>query len=219
MQQFKLTIFRQSRVLLIVVLFPVSLLTAIIIGAEIEIAVLNFIVPIAFLGLMGLGLFYFTVGHLTIIQNNNKLEFFWTKKILFNYSDIEPVEITQIETLIIDQGQFLRKIITGDREITINNGKILMKDSQKFIDFLMRETQARKIDSWDVWQERGWLGIAFKINTAILIVGFIIVIVYIIVKGFSNKLLLFMPLTISQLLLYQGQMKNKLKDKSRHKFK
>ena len=53
---------------------------------------------------------------------------------------------------------------TQNRVVKINNGKIYKKDSAKFIDFLTKNTNARVIDSWDVWDERGYLKIASRIN-------------------------------------------------------
>ena len=214
MKQFELTIFSQNRVLLIVLFFPISLLTAFFIGLVINISILNIIIPISFLGLVGFGLYYFSVGHLTVIQKEKTLEFIWTKKAIFKYNDITPIEIDKIETLVIDQNELLKKIITQDRVVKINNGKIYKKDSAKFIDFLTKNTNARVIDSWDVWDERGYLKIASRINWFLLISFIIIVIIYSILKGFNGKLLLFAPLLISQLFLYQLQMKGKKKKKT-----
>ena len=214
MKQFELTIFRQSRVLLIVLFFPISLLTAIFIGLTINIPILNIITPFLFLGLFGFGLYYFAVGHLTVTQKEKTLEFTWTKKAIFKYNDISPIEIDKIETLVIDQNELLKKIITQDRVVKINNSKIYKKDSAKFIDFLTKNSNARVIDSWDVWDEKGWLKTAYRINTIILTSFIGIVVIYIILKGFNSRLLLFTPLLISQLFFYQLQMKSKKKKKT-----
>jgi hypothetical protein len=211
-EQFQITIFKQSRVLLILFFFPTSLLTAIFIGFSIDIRIINIITPILFLGVVGFGLYYFSVGHLTVKLKENNLEFEWDKKVFFNYKEIEPVEIDNIETLVIDQNQFLRKIIEKERTIRINNRKIQKKDSKKFIDFLTQNTNARVVDSWDVWNEKGWLKTAYRINTIILI-SFIGIVIFTILKGFNIRLLLYAPLLISQLFLYQMQMKGKKKTK------
>jgi hypothetical protein len=195
-------------------MFPISLLTALFIGLTINISILNIIIPVLFIGLVGLGLYYFSVGHLTVIQKEKRLEFFWTKKTLFKYNDIAPIEIDEIETLVIDQNELLKKIITQDRVVKINNGKIYKKDSAKFIDFLTENSNIRVIDSWDVWDEKGWLKTAYRINTIILTSFIGIVVIYTIMKGFNSRLLLFAPLLISQLFFYQLQMKSKRKKKT-----
>ena len=212
MRQFELTIFSQSRILLIVLFFPISFLTALFLGITIDIQILNIVTPFLFLGLVGFGLYYFAVGHLKVTQIENRLEFEWNKKLLFNYNEIDPIEINQIETMVIDQNQLLKKIITAERVVKINNGKIYRKDSAKFIHFLTENSNARVIDSWDVWNEKGWLRTAYRINTIILTLFIGIVIVFTILKGFNSKLLLFAPLLISQLFLYQIQMKGKEKN-------
>jgi len=209
MKQYELTIFRQNRILLVVLIFPISLLTALFIGLEIKISILNIIIPISFLGIVGFGLYYFTIGHLIITQKENRLEFEWNKKAIFNYDNIEPIEINQIETIVIDQDQLLKKIITQDRVVKINNGKIKQKDSSEFIDFLTKNANARIIDSWDVWDEKGWLKTAYRINTILLTLFIGIVVVYTVLKGFNSRLLLFAPFLIIELILYQQQMKRK----------
>lgn len=212
MDQFKLTIFRQNRVVLIVFLIPVFILTSIVFALVIKTTFLKLLIPLIFLSLIGFGLFYYAVGYLTIVQKDRILEFYWKRKIIFNYRKIDPVSLDQIKTLVIDQDRIIRKIITNDREITLGNGNLLRKDASRFIDYLLKETYSRKIDSWDVWKEKGWLTIAYNINTIILSLSIFIVVIYAFVKGFSYKLLMFMPLMITQLLLYQGQMKRKLKN-------
>ena len=209
MKQFDLTIFRQSRVLLIVLIFPVSALSALFIGRSITIPILNLLAPIIFLGLVGYGLYYYSIGHLTVRLNDKNLEFKWNKKACFNYNEIEPIEIEKINTLVIDQNQFLRKIIGQERTIKINNAKIQKKDSKKFIDFLRNNTNARVIDRWDIWDEKGWLKIAYRINTFLLTSFIGIVVVYTIFKGFNSRLLFFVSLVLSQLFLYHIQMKKK----------
>jgi len=211
MKQYELTIFRQNRVLLIVLMIPISLLISLFIGLEITIPILNIIIPVLFLSIIGFGLYYFTIGYLIITQKENRLELQWNKKTVFNYNNIEPIEINQIEALVIDQDQILKKIITAHRTIKINNGKIKHKDSIEFIDFLTKNTNARIIDSWDVWDEKGWLKTAYRINSILLIVFIGLIIFYIIMKGLNERLLLFAPFLISQLFLYQLQMKRKRK--------
>jgi hypothetical protein len=173
---------------------------------------LKLLIPLIFLSLVGISLFYYAVGYLTIVRKDRILEFQWKRKIFFNYRNIDPVNLDQIKALVIDQDRIIRKIIMNDREITLGNSNLLRKDASKFIDYLLKETQSRKIDSWDVWKEKGWLTIAYNINTIILGLSIIIVVIYVFVKGFNYKLFMFMPLMISQLLLYQGQMKRKLKN-------
>ena len=209
MKQFELTIFRQNRILLIVIFLPISLLTAFFLGIAINIPILNMITPILFLGLVGWGLYYFAVGHLKVTHIENRLEFEWNKKSLFNYKSIEPIEINQIETLIIDKNQLLKKIITTERVVKINNVKTYKNDTAEFVDFLTKNSNARVIDSWEVWNEKGWLKIAYRINTIILTLFAGIVVIYVILKGFNNRLFLFAPLLISQLFLYQKQIRRK----------
>src|SRR5690606_32306867 len=146
---------------------------------------------------------------------NSGIEFNWSRKILFNYKHIESIDFSDIQILVIDnvqgRGKVLRKIITKDRSLPINTGLgAFKKDSQEFISYISMSTRAEVIDSWDVWKRRGWIKIAYVINNILITAGLGIVIIYILKKGFSSHLLLYMILPISQLFLYKFQMKDKI---------
>ncbi|WP_338732028.1 hypothetical protein [Mangrovimonas cancribranchiae] len=215
MKSYELTIFNQSRVITVVFLFPVILLGSLFAGLELMPKSYFWIVSIPmFAGLSGL-IYYFAKGDLIVDFDDETLLFNWKKKLIFNYDAIEPIPVKDIKTVVIDQGELLRKIITSDREVKISNGKLLMKDSQKFIAFLrssISQNGGRVIDSWDVWQEKGYLKWALKINTVIIISIVGIIVAFGVIKGFdkippaSFFMLVFL---LPQILLYQRQMKEK----------
>jgi hypothetical protein len=167
-----------------------------------------------FAGLSGL-IYYFAKGDLIVDIDEETLLFTWKKKLIFNYNAIEPIAVKDIKTVVIDQGELLRKIITSDREVKISNGKLLMKDSQKFIALLrstIKQNGGRAIDSWDVWQEKGYLKWALRINTVIIISIVGIIVAFGVIKGFEKipPASFFMSVfLLPQMLLYQRQMKEK----------
>jgi len=215
MKSYKLTIFNQSRVIAIVFLLPVILLGSLFAGLEFMPKGYFWIVSIPiFAGLSGL-IYYFAKGDLIVDFDDETLIFKWKKKLIFNYSAIKAIPAKEIETLVIDQHQLLRKIITSDREINISNGKLLMKDSQKFINLLRSiiiQNDGREIDSWDVWQEKGYLKWALRINTVVIVSVVGLIVAFGVIKGFdkippaSFFMLIFL---LPQMLLYQRQMKEK----------
>ena len=192
--------------------------------------------PFAFIGLLLLGLelgnfifglllftlyllfyYYLAVGHLTISIVNGQLQFFWTKKIVFNFKDVEPINLHDINTIVIDSGQFLRKLSTPDTTIYINTTKINPQDNFKFIHFLeglSKENNIRIINSWREWADKGYLKTAYRINIAVIIIAFIVVSIFIFLKGFSSGQLFIFLLFIPQLILYGKQMKLELKDET-----
>lgn len=212
MKKYELTIFNQSRVIAIVFLLPVFLLGSLFSGLELMPKSYFWIASIPmFAGLSGL-MYYFAKGDLIVDFDEENLMFNWKKKLIFNYSEIESIPVKEIKTIVVDQNQLLKKIITSDRVVNISNGKLLMKDSQKFINLLVsiiNQNGGRIINSWDVWKEKGFLQIAYLINSFVLISVLLVVLGFIIIKGFDSRLLLFIPLSISQLFLYRGQMKEK----------
>jgi hypothetical protein len=193
---------------------PVFLIGSLLLGLELMPKSYFWVVSIPmFVGLSGL-MYYFAKADLIVDFNEENLIFNWKKKLIFNYPKIESIPIKEIKTIVVDQNQLLKKIITSDRVINISNGKLLMKDSQKFINLLVSiisQNGGRIIDSWDVWKEKGFLSIAYLINSFVLISVLLVVLGFIIIKGFDSRLLLFIPLSISQLFLYRRQMKEKLK--------
>ncbi|QOW09563.1 hypothetical protein Q73A0000_03880 [Kaistella flava (ex Peng et al. 2021)] len=214
MQKFELTIFRQSRVLVGLFLTPISLIGILILCAELN----NIFIGLVLFPVYVLTVYYFVVGHLTVSINNEQLKFRWTRKLIFNYDDIEPVNIADIKTIVIDSGQLLRKIITADRTIKINNAKVQVKDANKFIyqlGILTKRNDVREIDSWDEWSDKGYIKTAYRINTVILVLATIIVTTFIIIKGFNSRNLFLVLLFIPQLYLYGKQMKRKIKNDNR----
>ncbi|MDC8102988.1 hypothetical protein ACNFU2_20595 [Chryseobacterium sp. PTM-20240506] len=210
MQEYNITIFKQSRILLSLFLTPIFFVIAIFIGAETS----SFIIPILCFTLILITMYYFASGNLKIIiKTDNELVFEWKKKFIFNFRSPISIKISDIKTVVLDDDQFLRKIITNVDTIYINNSKIKSKDADKFIDKLKNEVKKydiRIIDSWDELVEKGYIRLAYIINSFVLLVSIIVVIIFTILKGFNpisfSILLLFIP----QMLLYSKQMKSKI---------
>ncbi len=180
-------------------------------SAKMELTFLKIIVPILILVFIITLLYYFSFGQIKITLENKQLNFKWNKKPIFNFREYNSIGIEEIKSIIVEQGIYLRKLKTKDFEIELGGIKSRNTDSIKFLNLLKKETSVRPKDSWDVWKERGWLTIAYRVNLLILIIVIGIVITFIILKGFDSKLLLFIPLVLSQLIFSHLQMKTKLK--------
>jgi hypothetical protein len=212
MQKYELTIMRENRVLIGFALIVLGAMGFIFLAAKLG----SFIWFVIFLAALLGVLYYFLLGQLTVTATNDDLQFEWTKKLFFNYKDIEPVKYDDIKTLIIDNGQFLRKIITSDRTIVINTSKIKPKDSTKLINRLTsvaKKHNIETIDSWDVSIEKSYVRALYWINNVVLILVGIIMIVYISVKGFNSRLLPMMFLLFPQVYFMTRQMKQKMDKK------
>ena len=209
MQKFELIILNESRVLLGILLVAISLPFAIMTSLEFNNLIFKIFIPIGLFGLVCYISYYFVIGHLCITNIDGILNFSWKRKWIFNYKKITPIRLSEIEKVVIDNHGFaLKRIITADRNVPLNSGKF--KDSLEFNKLLQYETNSTKLDSWDVWKEKGWLHIAYQINSVLLIVITVIVVLYVTKKGFKSHLLLYMILPFSQMLLYRQQMKDKL---------
>ena len=208
MQKFDLTIFRLTRIYIGIVLLPVGILGSIFLGRELGGFLFGIILITLFLFLLG----YFIIGYMTISIDNDKLLFQWKRKYFFNYKDITPVKLSDIKTIILDNGQFLRKIETDDRVIHINNSKIKSKDASNFIyqlSIVIKKYNIRKIDSWDVWIERGYLKIAYWIN-AVTVAFVSLILIIAIAKGIFTRNFFCAFLLLPQQVLFGLQMRCKL---------
>lgn len=208
MQEYNITIFRQSRILLCLFLLPVIFLTAIFIGAETN----SFVISVLFIIISILLIYYYIVGNLKITVTENELFFEWKKKYIFNYNPIKAIKINDIKTIVLDEESLLKKIKTHDTVIYINNSKIKSEETEKFINRLkndVKKKDVRIIDSWDEFAEKGYLRLAYRINSIILITSIIIIVIFTILKGFNPVSLSILLLFIPQMILYQKQMKNK----------
>lgn len=126
---------------------------------------------------------------------------------------MESVKYDTIKILIIDNGQFLRKIITRDRTVVINTSKIKPKDASKLIhrlSLIAKKHNIETIDSWDVMAEKGYIKTLYWINNVVMILVGIIVIVFIAMRGFNSRHLPFIFFLFPQLYFMGRQMKQKI---------
>ena len=212
MKEFNLTIFRETRVYISLGILPIWLIGSIVLAAELNSFIWVIILLITYIFLA----YYYFVGHLTVIVENDELQFEWNKKFLFNYKNIEQIKFSEIKAIIIDENKCLRKIITNNKTVSINTGKIFTKDSAKFISYLMsisNEYNIQRLDSWDVVAEKGYLKLFYWISIVVCILAALAIIISIVIGKFSIKsswLILFM---IPQVIVATNQMRQKMKKK------
>jgi hypothetical protein len=207
MSTYYLTIFRQSRALIIIFLLPIVVLVLIIIGTHTNLFI-SLLTLIAFCFLA----YYFIVGHLKVVIQKETLFFSWTPKLLFNFRNIDPIPLNAIEIIVLDKGRFLRKLKTVERSVLINTTKIQVKDAHKFILRLQQEAKlngARIIDSWEEWKEKGRINTAYNLTVAVLIIGAIAVIFVAITKGLSVRIFAVLSAMLV-LFYYLKEMKGRM---------
>lgn len=210
MHQFTFSVYHPSRVLGCLFLFPCLFLLSIFLGAHFNSILISILAVILSLLL----LYYYTVGHITITFQEEKLNFNWKTKILFNYKYIKETKLEDIKTIVIDQGRLLKKIKTSDRVIHINNSKRSSPEAYDFINHLKLMSAPHNpeiIDSWDEFAKKGYLKLAYRFTTFILILSLLLVATFILVKGFKAKYLFVFLLFVPQMFLHKQEMKNKLK--------
>jgi len=212
MQEFQLTIFRQSRVLVILFSIPIISLSLLLLGVEIKSFLIPLLLFIAYLALAR----YYAIGHLNItLSSDGQLSFDWKKKLVFNYKPIPSIKIKDVKTIVLEQGNLLKKIKTSNTTVSINTSRIGLDNSIQFLNVFLKEAEKHDIkiiNSWKELTEKGVLGIIYKINSIIVTLAILIVVIVMILKGFKPKLLFVMLLFIPQMILYGLQMKNEIKN-------
>jgi hypothetical protein len=211
MTEFQIKVFKQSRVLLSLLILGVILPFCVLLSAKLELLFFKLTIPIFILATIITMLFYYSFGHLKITIIDRTINFNWKQKPIFNFKEYNSIRIEEITTIIVEQEIYLKKLITINTEIELRGTNSKNSESLELLSLLKRETNIKPIDSWDVWKKRGWLKLAYRLNLLILIIAIGTIITTIIIKGFDIKLLLFIPLVLSQLILSHRQMKNKLK--------
>ncbi len=103
MEQFELTVFRQSRILIAIVAFGLSLPGAAYLATMIDETYLKIILPLLTFIAINLCSFYSVYGELTVMAKEDKLCFIWTEKFIFNFSPIADVHLKDIQKIILDK--------------------------------------------------------------------------------------------------------------------
>jgi len=167
MNEFELLVNRQYRVVIGILAFGVSMPGLLVLARKIDTPNMKILIPLLLLLLLFYLLYKFVSGKLIIKYWNNKLDFEWRRRILFERKDIEPVSISDIKTLVIDEERFLRKIITVDRIIEINNGKSKKNDFHLFLKkliLIVEDNNGRVIDSKQYSSEKGYDDFSFHLT-------------------------------------------------------
>lgn len=218
MTDFKLIVHRQRRILISIILgatiLPFLLIAIVKLG---HISPYNWFLGIIAFCLFIYGLIYFTTGTLIIRAENDLLEFSFQKKLAFNFKPIGPINISEIESFVtenkpLQKWHILNRIIVSSKSIQIGSGRIKKDDTVAFVEYISESHDIQTVNIWDLWQQKGWLRIAYIINSTILVFGLVICIIYIFTKGLDSKLLLFMIFPFSQLILYQFILKERKKN-------
>ena len=192
MKKYNLTIISEKRSNASILIITFSIITSIFIGVWCQ----NILYGLPSLIFVFFSVRYFAIGHLTIEVTEDRLNFQWDKKAILKYKDIDPVNFDEIKTIVLDNGEFLRKIITSNRTIRINNSRISPKDAPKFIkDFTkaIKIYDIKIIDSWDL-VNKPLLKVIYWSLIMISIIGGLILLISIILTGFHLQLLYMFPL-------------------------
>lgn len=209
MKTFELTIIKESRALIAVFTSPLIAIATIIIKLKLDSFILAGLSLLIILYLV----YYFLASDLTVTIDEGVINFEWTNKLFFNYQPIPPVAESDIEKVVVDKGEFLRKIITADRIIKLGTNKIWTKDSKQLISYFELQSKVSKlkiVDSWETIPKKRLL-LFQRLNGIILVLAVGFFIFLLLFKGFQPKMLFLFLFCIPQVVSYGQQMKDAIK--------
>ncbi len=170
------------------------------------------LVPII-LGIMLITFIYlFAFGKLILRHSNGRLDFEWKKRLLFDNSEIESVNQQEIKSLVVDNGMFLKKIITNNKVLEINNIKPITKDAEIFIKNLIKTVESnngRVINSEQYSQEKGYKDFSFYIFVASMALSIFLISRLWQLIEYNSLLILFIPV-----IAYIGHVKRRIDKKN-----
>jgi len=197
MKRFEFRVYQPVRLFIGIISLGISVPGLLFMGSNPETSNLKILILIM-LFLLIVRLVYFTAfGKLILLFSQNRIDFEWKKRFLFEKRDIESVNFKDINTLIVDNGVFLRKIITKDRVIDINIGKPIPKDFWIPLEFLIHTVEAnngRVIDSNQNLREKGYYDASFRLTIILLALSIFLISRLWFLIEFQTLWLLFLPL-------------------------
>ena len=196
MQRFELNVIRQTRYIFGILLISVSAPLFLYIGANLEMPIQKIIIPIFLFGVL-IAVLYFTIFRKIVLNYSfDKIRLEPIKRFMVDNKEIEPINVNEIKTLVVDEGKYLRKIITDDRVVEINNVGSKENEFRMFIDKLSRiveKNNGRVINSKQYQETKGYNDFSFHL--IIIGIGFSLCIIPRIWSLFEyySLLLLFLP--------------------------
>jgi hypothetical protein len=197
MQKFKLRITKKSRITVGILLFSVILPFLLTPGLRELLPNYGFLLPMFIFTLVIIFIYQFAIGKVILTLSNDRIEIEWIKRFLFDNQRIGPINISDIKAIIIDNDEFLRKIITNDSVVEINNIKPVTNEFKLFVKKLrekVRGNNGRVLNSDQFATENGFKDSSFYIFIVSLSISIFLISRLWALISFYSLLLLLLPM-------------------------
>lgn len=171
MEKFELTVNKTSRLLIGILIFGLSSPAIIILSSKLDNSIYKVIIPLFLLILLIRLIYWIAFAKLILRYSKNELSFDWIKRFPFDNSAISPIDISDIKRLVVDNEMLLRKIISEDRVIVVNNVKPIKDNFRTFIQNLIEvveKNNGQVIISGQYATEQGFNDLSFKVFICLL---------------------------------------------------
>jgi hypothetical protein len=194
------------------VAFAFLFLFTLILVKDVDNLFFKILIFIFILGSFAYLVFKFCSGKILVLQSATSLNFKWINKPLFDFRNLYTLRINEIIKIVVDENKRICKLATDQISIKINTFK-QNNDEVEFLDYLnkiSKENNFQIIDSWDEWNEKGYLRIAYRINQAIIVFVGLLFLYAIIANYFKSIHVLILIFMVGQLISYHFVIKSKI---------
>jgi hypothetical protein len=177
-----------------------------------EMLIFKALLPISYLMLTIIYSYFFAFGKLTLFHSKNKISFEWIRCFIFYAKEIDAISISEIKTIVIDRGLFLRRIQLNSRTIEINNLKPVTEDFVTFIEALSNsviENNGQVIDSPQYLKLKGYYDLTFQFTLILFVLSIFLISRLWEIFGAVTLLLLIIPLLAYIIHVRQRIKKNR----------
>jgi len=212
MNEYTITVFKPIRIFFTMLVFVISIPVIVFLISRMETLIFKALLPISYLGMTIIFSYFFSFGKLTLFHSKNKISFEWIRCFMFCAKELDSVSISEIKTIVIDKGLFLRRIQLNSRTIEINNIKPVTEDFVKFIEALSKsviENNGQVIDSPQYLKHKGYYDLTFQFTFVLFIFSIFLLSRLWKMVGAVSLLLLIMPLLAYIIHVRQRIKKNR----------
>ncbi|KAA3615251.1 MAG: hypothetical protein D8M58_22225 [Calditrichaeota bacterium] len=209
MKKYELRVVSGLKGVFSIVAFTFLILFILILVKDVNNLFSKILISLFIIGLFTYLVFRFCSGKILVEQSTNSFKFKWIDRPFLDFRKLNPIIISEIKSIVVDDNGHIRKINTDIFTLKVNSFK-QKNDEAEFLECLnlvAKENNLQIIDSWDIWNEKGYLKNAYRINQAIIVILFLYAIIENYFKSIHLLILIFM---VVQLISYHFLIKSKM---------
>jgi hypothetical protein len=164
MQRFELTVIRRTRFSFGILLIALSV--TFLLSFIRELPIQKTMISIVLFGVLIVVLYFAIFRKIILSYSDDKISVVKMKRFMADNMEIESIDMNEIKALVVDEGKYLKKIITVDKIVEIDNVGSIENEFRQFIEKLSRiveKNNGRVIDSKEYREIKGYDDFSFHL--------------------------------------------------------